>query len=69
MTQMVDKWTDEEFCYEFWASIDEFYGRWKEGSGGSLRDFEAAILRGKENGIKPHPAYVPSPGGDTETLT
>lgn len=59
MTAMVDGWTDEEFCHEFWASMDEFYGRWKEASGGSLPDFEAAMLRGKRNGIQPHPAFQP----------
>lgn len=58
MTKMVDEWTDEEFCREFWASLDEFYGRWKEASGGSLRDFEAAFERGKKNGILPHPFFA-----------
>jgi len=58
MTKMVDDWTDEQFCREFWASMDEFYGRWKDASGGSLPDFEAAMLRGKKNGIPPHPAFA-----------
>lgn len=58
MTAMVDGWTDEEFSREFWASMDEFYGRWKEASGGSLRDFEAAFERGKKNGIQPHPFFA-----------
>jgi hypothetical protein len=58
MTPMVEGWTDEEFCREFWASLDEFYGRWKEASGGSLRDFEAAFERGKKNGIQPHPFFA-----------
>ena len=63
MTKMVDEWSNEEFCREFWASVDEFYGRWKAESGGSLPDFEAAILRGKQGGIEPHPSYKkPSPG-------
>lgn len=58
MTPMVEGWTDEEFCREFWASLDEFYGRWKDASGGSLRDFEAAFERGKKNGIQPHPFFA-----------
>ena len=71
MTEMVNKWTEEEFCREFWASVDEFYGRWKESSGGRLPDCEAAIARGKRDGIPPHPAYQPHPGevirdGDVE---
>lgn len=59
MTEMVKKWTEEEFCREFWGSVDEFYGRWKENSGGRLPDWEAAIARGKRDGIPPHPAYAP----------
>jgi len=58
MTKMVEKWTEEEFCSEFWGSVDEFYGRWKENSGGRLPDWEAAIARGKRDGIPPHPAYA-----------
>ena len=61
MTEMVSNWTKEELCREFWASMDEFYGRWKESSGGRLPDFEAAMLRGKTEGLEPHPAFAPSP--------
>jgi len=53
----VTEWTKEQFCVEFFASLDEFYADWKNLNNGSLPDWEAAILRAKREGVLPHPAF------------
>jgi len=62
MAQPVAEWTKEQFCQEFFASLDEFYKDWKDRMGGSLPDWEAAVHRAKREGVLPHPSFAPTPG-------
>ena len=51
---IVDDWSREKFCCEFFATLDEMYRDWRKANNdATLPDWEEALVRAKREGVLP----------------
>jgi len=53
-SEQVNGWSREEFCCEFFATLDEMYRDWRKANNdATLPDWEEALVRAKREGVLP----------------